>query len=221
MARDRRRPARNRPTPPPAPGTSTQPSAPRPAAAPKPAWPETLDSFGGLSTILLLGGAVIAVLAMLVYTSQNSGAGSSAVSEEPLMGETITIGGAGNHVQNPAQLVVVAGQPPVGGPHFPTPQAPGAYDGPVPEGNTIHSLEHGIVWLSYNPSKVDEAGVKKLQDLQKKYSRDVILSPRPDNAMAVAAVSWERLMKQDGVDTKRLEQFIKTNRNRSPEPGVR
>ena len=208
MARQRR------PAPP-----SNQPAA-TPTRRPKQraAWLVTLDSYGGLGTLSLIGVAVIAVVALVVYMGISSN--SSAVSKDPEIGEHITAGGAGTHVTDPSQLKITPGQPPVGGPHVPTPQAPGYYTSAIPDGNAIHSLEHGIIWITYN-SKLGADDIAKLKSLQSKYSKDVMVSPRPDNSMLVAAASWEYLLKQDTLNTSDLEKFIKTNRNRSPEPGLR
>lgn len=207
MARQRR----------PAPPTD-RPGGTTPARKQRAAWLVTLDSYGGLGTLSLIAVAVIAVVALVVYMGVNSN--SSAVSKDPQLGEHITTGGAGTHVPDASQLKITPGQPPVGGPHFPTPQAPGFYTGPVPDGNGIHSLEHGIIWITYN-QKLGADDIAKLKTLQSKYSKDVIVSPRTDNSMLVAAVSWEYLLKQDSLNTGELEKFIKTNRNRSPEPRVR
>ena len=66
-----------------------------------------------------------------------------------------------------------------------------------------------------------ENTIKQLGDIGKQYSNDVIVSPRPDNSMAIAAASWGRLLKLDAFNGDTLKKFIETNRNRSPEPGVR
>jgi hypothetical protein len=136
------------------------------------------------------------------------------------MGETIP-SVSREHIRDGSQLVIIAGQPPVGGPHFATPQAPGFYESPIPDGNAIHSLEHGVIWISYDPAKLDAGSVEVLRDLWRRYRNDVIVSPRPDNHMAVALASWERLMRLDRADARTIEQFVKTNVNRAPEPGVR
>ena len=101
------------------------------------------------------------------------------------------------------------------------PQATGVYSGAVPDGNTIHSLEHGIIWLSYNPQKADASTISKLASIAKSYSGDTILSPRPDNTSTITLASWGRLLQMDQLNEGTVKQFIETNRNRSPEPGVR
>ncbi len=69
------------------------------------------------------------------------------------------------------------GEPPTRGPHFAVPQSVGVYQQQVPDGNTIHSLEHGIVWISYNPALADEDTVNQLEDLGDEFSADTIIAP--------------------------------------------
>ena len=181
----------------------------------KPAWRETFDSYGGFLTL----GVVVAVVFVIVFLVVRNPIGFS-ISDEDLLGEEIHMASA-THVDSESEMDIPVGAPPTGGPHFAVPLAPGFYDDPVPDGNAVHSLEHGIVWISYNPELVDEAGLDALRDVFDDFSGDVIVSPRPDNADAVAIVSWERIMRFDGVDVDQLKDFISTNRNRSPEPGIR
>jgi hypothetical protein len=223
VARQRMKPVRRRPTATAAAALGTSqapPTHPHAVGKPRAQWLQTIDSFGGFWTIGIILGAVVLVAAIVIVTGRNGPNASTGVSNAPLMGDFIAAANR-NHVTSPSQLVIIPGQPPVGGPHFPDPQAPGFYTSPINDGNGIHSLEHGIIWITYNPSLVSQAGVNGLKDLQNKYSKDVIVSPRGDNSMAVAAGSWEHLLRLSTPDIKQLEKFITTNRNRSPEPGLR
>jgi hypothetical protein len=220
VARQRMRPVRRRPGESPeetaSGGGVPSPSPPARRRVGAAAWRQTLDSYGGFWTL-----GIIAVAVIFVGTLVFANAGASNASDDPLMGEEIPALGKADHVAGDAQLLIPEGRPPVNGPHFGTPQAPGLYDGPVPDGNAIHSLEHGIIWITYNPAKVDQGAINALRDLQGDHSRDVILSPRPANTASIAAASWGRLLQQDSLNKGELERFIETNRNRSPEPGVR
>ena len=142
------------------------------------------------------------------------------VSDDPLLGEEVTLG-PGTHVTDASALQITPGQPPAGGPMFPETQRQGVYDRPVPDGRAIHSLEHGLIWISYSPDLLDTAVVSALEDIADDFRRDVIVSPRPDNAMPIAAVSWGRILRLDEFDGEQLRTFVRTNRNRSPEPGIR
>lgn len=217
MARQRMKPVRRRPEQQPA--GNRPPTPPRgPAARHKPAWREAIDSFGGFLTLGALAFALVVVVAIIIVNRPNSGAGDA--SDASLRGEARDTGEA-SHTTDPRLLVILPGEPPTGGPHFAVPQSVGIYDQQVPDGAAIHSLEHGMVWISYNPGKINDATKRQLRDLGNKYDDDVVVSPRPENAMAIAAASWGRLLKLDAFDKGQLEAFIETNRNRSPEPGVR
>ena len=203
-----------------APGVAPRGSKPPPKA--KPRWRETIDSFGGFLTVGAIIGAVVIVAAIFISSRPEST--SRDVSSNPLVGTAIPAADAATdrqHTTNAAEMRIPDGEPPTRGPHFAVPQSVGVYSDPVPDGNAIHSLEHGIVWISYNPSLVDADTIKKIEDLGKQYSADTIVAPRAANANAVDAVSWGQILKLDSFDKGQLESFITTNRNRSPEPFVR
>ena len=199
MAQRRRR----RGAPPPAGGRREQ----------RAGWRATADSFGGFLVIGGIVGTIIGIGVLIWVTRPSS------ISDAPLLGEAIAIGEA-SHIDSLGQMEIVAGRPPVGGPHFPRWQATGSYDEPVSDGLAVHALEHGVVWISYNPTLVSDAALSVLRALARDFSADTILSPRPENTMAVAAASWGQLLSLDGADGEALRQFVETNRNRSPEPGV-
>ena len=179
-------------------------------------WREIVDSFGGFLTIGAVGGAVVVVL-VLVFSNPLG----INVSDEPLMGEARPQTVRATHTDNVAEMVGQPGEPPTGGPHFPTPLRTGIYDDPIADGNAVHALEHGVVWITYNPDLVDSTVIEALEDVAGDFRRDVILSPRAQNEMAIAAVSWERILRLDALDEQLLQDFVVANRNRSPEPGIR
>ena len=138
-----------------------------------------------------------------------------------LLGQVVPMGEA-KHVLPGAPLEVTPGQPPAGGPHFAQPAAPGVYARPVEDGNAIHSLEHGIVWISYRPDLVTAKDLEALAAVAQAHGRDVLLSPRAGNASAVSVVSWgRRLNLASPVAAREVEGFVVTNVNQAPEPGVR
>lgn len=226
MSRDRRRPTRRESGPAPAVETTSRPAAGSGGAGPKPQWRETIDSFGGFLTVGAVVVALVVVAAIFVFNrgGDDSSQTSTQVSADGLMGSAVAatdVKTDRQHISDPLQLQIPKGEPPTRGPHFAVPQNTGVYTQPVPDGNAIHALEHGIVWISYNPSKVDAATIKNLGDLGKQYAVDVIVSPRPDNERAIDIVSWGQILVLDKFDKDTLEKFITTNRNRAPEPFVR
>ena len=145
-----------------------------------------LHEVGGLWTLVLIV-TVTLVLLVLLAGARHAG-GSGGISTKPLLGQLIPSPNR-DHIREDGALLIIPGQPPVGGPHFATPQVPGFYEAPVPDGNIIHSLEHGVVWISYNPALVDAEGVRALRKIWDRYQNDVIVSPRPANSMTVALAS--------------------------------
>ena len=68
--------------------------------------------------------------------------------------------------------------PPAGGQHHDVWQNCGFYDEPVRDENAVHSLEHGAVWITYQPDLPQEQ-IEKLSDLAQS-NRFVLVSPYPD-----------------------------------------
>ncbi|WP_405179843.1 DUF3105 domain-containing protein [Nocardia sp. NBC_01377] len=116
--------------------------------------------------------------------------------------------GAGKHVE-PTQRVAYDQTPPFGGPHDSAWAACTGvvYGKAIRSENAVHSLEHGAVWIAYNPDKVDAAGVatlsKKVEG--KAYT---LMSPYPGLDKAISLQSWGHQLKLDSPDDKRINQFI-------------
>jgi hypothetical protein len=101
----------------------------------------------------------------------------------------LKVGAGGKHEQG---LIVYDpkkyGVPPAGGPHNQVWQNCGIYEKPVANEHAVHSLEHGAVWITYQPD-LPNATLEKL----KKAARDnplVILSPYPKLPAPVVVTAW-------------------------------
>ncbi|WP_404380086.1 DUF3105 domain-containing protein [Knoellia locipacati] len=123
---------------------------------------------------------------------------------------------AGAHVQTP---VTYKESPPVGGEHNPVWLNCGVYDVPVPTENAVHSLEHGAVWITYQPD-LAAAEVDKLKDVTP--STYAVLSPFEGLPAPVVVSSWGHQLQLTGADDPRLEEFIQEYRQGpgTPEPGA-
>lgn len=138
-----------------------------------------------------------------------------------LLGEAVPMGLA-SHVDSAAELELTPGAPPSGGPHFASPLGAGISTTPVADGNAIHSLEHGMVWITYRADLIGERDLETLTAVARAHRGDVILSPRPENAAPAAVVSWgRRLILPTPVARETLEAFVVTNVDQAPEPGLR
>ncbi len=130
---------------------------------------------------------------------------------------------AGNHVQ-PTQRVAYEQSPPVGGAHDGVWAACTgiAYASPVRVENMVHSLEHGAVWLAYNPDQVTGAALDKLRK-RAEGQQFTMVSPYPGLDKPVSLQSWGHQLKVDNADDERIDQFIKSLRRNQftyPEPGA-
>jgi hypothetical protein len=110
--------------------------------------------------------------------------------------------------------------PPVGGPHAPRLLNCGIYRTPVPEENAVHSLEHGAVWITYQPDlPVDQ--VATLRALVRGRSH-LLLSPFPGLPEPVVASAWGRQLRLGDASDPRLKRFISVFREgpQTPERGA-
>jgi hypothetical protein len=122
-----------------------------------------------------------------------------------------------NHTTDP---VSYQQSPPVGGDHNPVWQNCGFYDKPIRNENGVHSLEHGAVWITYQPDLPSEQ-VETLRKLAQ--SQDFILvSPYPDLPAPVVASAWGKQLQLDSADDPRLEQFVGAFKKgpQTPEPNA-
>jgi hypothetical protein len=109
---------------------------------------------------------------------------------------------------------------PVGGPHNPVWQNCGFYDSPVRNENAVHSMEHGAVWITYQPDLPNDQ-VEVLRNLAHDNSY-VLVSPFPDSPAPVVASAWGKQLQLDSAKDPRLEQFVSAYREgpQAPERGV-
>jgi hypothetical protein len=109
--------------------------------------------------------------------------------------------------------------PPVGGEHFAVPGTCGFYEEePPPDEMIVHDLEHGAVWVAYDPG-LDDAQQITLRELVAQQAK-VIATPYPDLESPIVVSAWGRQLALDSADDPRLAQFVTTYRNSAdaPEP---
>ena len=128
-----------------------------------------------------------------------------------------------DHVETPVDY---AESPPVGGPHAPPPDwadcTGTVYDVDIRHENAVHSLEHGAVWITYNPDEVQGADVDTLNALAENESGRMT-SPYVGLDSPISIQSWGHQLKVDSATDPRLEQFadlMTLNNEFTPEPGA-
>ncbi|WP_439563991.1 DUF3105 domain-containing protein [Microcella sp.] len=168
----------------------------------------------GILGAVVGGVAVVAILVGVVVTSATP----------PVDPDTIEIDGLETfadveslHVQSAVEYAMT---PPAGGPHNPSWLNCGIYEEEVPAEYAVHSLEHGAVWVTYDPEQVAGADLDALRSaMPRSY---MILSPFPGLDAPVVASAWGVQVALDGVDDPRLSEFIIKYRQSpdAPEPGA-
>ncbi len=154
------------------------------------------------SNRILVGGLVLlAVIVVGVFLLSSAG-GSSA--------SNITIDGVQHYVVLSADhvegTVNYPQTPPVGGPHNAIVQNCGVYTQPLINEHAVHALEHGAVWITYQPSLPADQ-LQKLQDITRQSSHR-LLSPYPGIDSPIILSAWGYQLKLQTADDPRLMQFI-------------
>jgi hypothetical protein len=175
----------------------------------------------------LIAGAVVVVLfaaAVLTYAfiQVNKANEGRVDSVDDIAGiQTFDYAAGQEHVSTPVDYDQ---SPPVGGPHDGEwADCTGTvYDIDIRHENAVHSMEHGAVWIAYNPDQVqgdDVATLARLVDGE--YGR--MLSPYADLDAAVSIQSWNHQLKVDSVNDERIKQFadfLTQNADFYPEVGA-
>ncbi len=172
-----------------------------------------------------IGAAVIAAVVVVAVVVANSSSPSAtptgSAGSSTITGLTTFTLAAGVHVTTPVDYEKQYGMnPPAGGEHNPVWLNCGIYDQPQQNENAVHSLEHGAVWITYDPTVVTGADLDTLRAAIP--STYAILSPYPNLPAPVVASAWGAQVQLDGVDDARLATFIQTywRAATSPEPAA-
>ncbi|RKR76019.1 DUF3105 domain-containing protein [Frondihabitans australicus] len=139
-----------------------------------------------------------------------------------------------DHVTGPVTYSIT---PPVGGPHNAIWMNAGVYTKPVPTERAVHNLEHGAVWITYDPD-LSASQVKKLTAFVGKQTmipeseqtagqenRYMDLSPWASNDLPSKIVisAWGYQLQVSSASDPRLQKFVDTFRHNpkyTPEYGA-
>ena len=95
--------------------------------------------------------------------------------------------------------------PPTNGKHSPLWQNCGFYPEPVGNATAVHSLDHGVVWITYSP----DLPANQIEQLRPYGDEEyVIVSPYPDLPAPVVATAWRNQIYLDGANDPRLREFV-------------
>ena len=142
---------------------------------------------------------------------------------------------AHDHVDGPVTYAVT---PPVGGQHSPVWMNAGVYTAPVPSERAVHDMEHGAVWITYDPAlpAAQVAALTAFVARQQLFpetgegsaagqtNRYVVMSPWASGGLPAPIVisSWGYQLRVSDPADPRLQQFLDTFRRSktySPEYG--
>jgi hypothetical protein len=152
--------------------------------------------WGSISTII-----IIVVVVLVVYNRTQSAASAA---EASITGVVHYDNLQRNHVTT---KVTYPQTPPVGGNHNPVWLNCGIYDVPVTNENAVHSLEHGAVWITYQPD-LSSDDVLTLRNLVDGHAY-AILSPYTGLPSPIVATAWGYQLKVTKATDPRLAQFLK------------
>ncbi|HEX6359225.1 DUF3105 domain-containing protein [Actinophytocola sp.] len=179
----------------------------------------------GIVVVLALAGGVFTYAFMTISEKEKW-----VVSEdnkdpsENISGVTRVSYDSGQHVEA-TQRVAYDHSPPFGGPHDNAwAECNGTvYPNAVRTENMVHALEHGSVWIAYNPDKIKG---KALDTLKAKVEGQpyMLMSPYPGLDKPISLQSWGHQLKLTSATDTRIDEFIKSlreNEYQNPEPGGR
>lgn len=143
------------------------------------------------------------------------------------------------HVDGPVTYTVT---PPVGGPHNGTWMNAGVYTKPIPSERAVHNMEHGAVWITYEPdlpasevaaltafvtkqSLIPETGETATGAPTSNSNRYLDLSPWATRTLPAPIVmsAWGHQLRLSSATDARMQAFVDTFRNSatySPEYGA-
>lgn len=131
---------------------------------------------------------------------------------------------AGQYHVDQAQRVRYDKSPPFGGPHanYWAACTGNVYETPVRSENMVHSLEHGAVWIAYDPARASGPALETLQ-AKVRNQQYMMISPYPGLDQPIALQAWGHQLKLADANDVRIDQFVaalRQNPNTHPEVGA-
>lgn len=155
-------------------------------------------------------------------TSSAGSRSSTDPSGDPLVDVQTFEGLTNGHTTFAELPLAYAQNPPVGGDHLAPPywQNCGYYSEPVRDEAAVHSMEHGAVWITYQP----DLPADQVATLASKVDGHtyVLVSPRDDLPAPVVASAWGKQLAMQSADDPGVDAFIAAFENgpQNPEPGA-
>jgi hypothetical protein len=168
--------------------------------------------------IIRIGGGILAALLVIAIgygvfnwadDRENSQAPEKAVADYTYAGS-----------QHSAEPQTYTEHPPVGGVHNDVWQNCGYYAQPIMNEHAVHSLEHGAVWITYDPA-LPQDQVDRLKNIAEEQDY-ILVSPVDGLTSPVVASSWNHQIQLEGANDPDLMRFISNYKQGpdTPEPGA-
>ena len=156
----------------------------------------------GIITAIVAGVAVLALVVTAVVLTVPKNASYTAGGSGAEIEGVETFENTNNHVEG---TVTYEQTPPTGGDHNAAWLNWGIYTEVQANENAVHSLEHGAIWVTYDPSISDE----ELSTLKSKLpSTYVILSPFEDLPSPIVLSGWDVQLQVDEASDERIGEFF-------------
>ena len=190
------------------------------------------------TTVAVVVFAAVVVIAVVVTHKSGSSASSTTAggqtvnaadpyrqpelaAAKQIQGITYRVEGQHNHVTG---TIKYDSSPPVGGNHngFWADCTGTVYPKAIANENAVHMLEHGAVWITYNPKTLSAAGLTKLKTYVSGVNM-LALSPYPNLKTPISLQSWGYQLFVSDPSDPRISQFIATlklNKKTTPEYGA-
>ncbi|MBC3761238.1 DUF3105 domain-containing protein [Quadrisphaera oryzae] len=167
---------------------------------------------------------VVATVATVIVVDQKQDAALEAEAAQPIQGVQEFGGRYGKDLgrEHVTGAVSYPQTPPVGGNHDAVWQNCGVYadQSQVADRNAVHSLEHGAVWVTYDPSlPADQVATLREAVSASDYT---LLSPYAGVPSPVVASAWGEQLQLPSADDPRLATFLRkyVQGPQTPEPGA-
>ena len=172
---------------------------------------------GNRSRLYIVGGIAALLAISLIVFIATSGSGKVSSADQPIEGVKTFTELTPQHVNGPVSYPQT---PPAGGDHAQAWLNCAIYAEPVPNENAVHSLEHGAVWITYDPALITGEQLNTLREAIP--NTFVILSPYLGLPAAIVASAWGVQLQVNQANDPRIAAFIEKYRESklAPEPGA-
>jgi hypothetical protein len=151
---------------------------------------------------VIIGGSILASIFILLIIGLSS-AKTGFDLNRPIEGVEYFPGMTASHQET---TVNYQQNPPAGGAHHPRWQTCGVYTEPIRKEHAVHSLEHGAIWITYQPNLPADQ-VATLQNITRQSSHR-LLSPYPGIDSPIVVSAWGYQLRLDNANDERLQHFI-------------